>query len=532
MNAHRTGGLALLALFAAMLISAPAAAGAESVDSLIRRLRSWDEKHPEIVAKQLAKHKGPDLTRRLVTEIADEGMAPLRANLCSVFPEMGPEAIGELVKCITGDLKPTKKLRRYAPSDDTPDREKFAFAAADAMVWFGKDAVEPLTTLLKNGDAISRRAAADAFYFMREPASVPALATALYDEDAKVRDYAVHALGRIPGDASIDALKGAYDRPDYPLRPLVALQVGRLKAPGALDYLLFALKCGDHQIMSEAIPAIGALKDPRAVDGLVAVIEAPEDKKRYDRDLRVASVAALGEIRDRRAVGPLVALSDKRTDWDKPIADEAVTSLGRIGDVTAEKALLSLLEADLARRDKALATTQRIDKVRHDPGGKRRYATGDDGRENLPEEETYEAAMRVLYSDSAAKLMVALEKLGTPDAREAVDRAMAKGAIYDYRPEPVKADLAQVARDHKAILAKIHSRERPSIIIMTLALERYGTPEMAADYIASEDEAFVLPAAEWAERHGAKDAVKALLPTEKLKDFVDHPEKSRLPMFV
>jgi len=123
--------------------------------------------------------------------------------------------------------------------------------------------------------------------------------------------------------------------------------------------------------------------------------------------------------------------------------------------------------------------------------------------------------------------LVALEKIGTPEARSAVDRAMAKGAIYDYRPAPVIVDLHEVAANYPSLLAKIHGSERPNMTVMTLSLERFGTAKMAADYIATEEEPFVAAAAEWARRHGVKDQVKALLGTQKLQDFVDHPELSR-----
>ena len=120
---------------------------------------------------------------------------------------------------------------------------------------------------------------------------------------------------------------------------------------------------------------------------------------------------------------------------------------------------------------------------------------------------------------------LALERFGTAEGREVVDALCAEGRIGLWRlPGPTRVDvnLDDLAKNYAGVLAEPDSAINNKLPLI-LALERHGTPEMAAAFIRSGGRDVAIGAAEWAARKGKKEEVKALLTEERQRRIVDDP---------
>ncbi|MHC4714359.1 MAG: HEAT repeat domain-containing protein [Planctomycetota bacterium] len=306
------------------------------------------------------------------------------------------------------------------------------------------DSVTPLIAHLESENSSTVGAAARALGLLKAAEAVEPLIKAFetYAEETAGTE-AAEALGRI-GDARaaepmVEYLTAWLTRANVPLRSDMRGWTGGTKAPlHMLDIPeedpVWRGELMDFWHAGVIIEALGELKDPDSSEAIAAFLDCPLDR------LRRNAAWALGALGDARAVEPLLAAVINE-EWGG-VDYSAVAALGRLGDESVVSTLVPLLNSD-------------AEWVAH-------------------------------------KAAIALEMIGTPEARAAVDGFLGE------------TDLEEVARDYRERIKKERGHH-----LVVIALWRHGAFEMAADLKWSRDWVLILQAEYWAERNGLADELEA-----------------------
>jgi HEAT repeat protein len=274
---------------------------------------------------------------------------------------------------------------------------------------------------LAQGSPKSRAAAAHALGDVEEPTerrrAVEALIAAIEDDRPEVRAEACSSLGEL-GDAG--ALAGLIRRLDdgvAGVRQAAAIALGSLGHAEGFAPLAEALRTGPADLRFQAATSLAEIDAARAYDPLIAALG--------DGDAQVAAAAALslGAIGDARAIEPVAALLDHR---EPATRFDAGYALAELGDA----------------RGRAVLTA----------------ALGD--------------------ADRAWDAVAALAKLATPDAAEALGRALvsrhtppeatvlAAGSLLKIAPLGAHHDAAR-----RVLLAALTARK---VHVRGIAVEQLG----------------------------------------------------------
>jgi HEAT repeat protein len=272
-------------------------------------------------------------------------------------------AVPELIKVLTGQDR-TK----------TEQDPNILRAAAGALGKMGKDAVGPLTKVLREDESAAvRRLAATGLALIGPEASSagPALAKALeQDTSFRVRRIAAETLrlidpkpkevldaliGAIRNDLDADVCRSAAiaagklgkpalgelvkllkdDNADIRFHATSALREMGAQAEPAIKSLLPLLRDKDEEVRASAAIALGAVGEP----AVAVLVESLADKEPEMRRAAATGLAQVGK-RAKKAVGPLIK-SLKDDDSETRLA--VIRALGTIGDSEAVKPLTALL---------------------------------------------------------------------------------------------------------------------------------------------------------------------------------------------
>ena len=287
---------------------------------------------------------------------------------CAALAEIGPAAVGPLIKCLRDDLPRVRMHAAVALGNIADPR-----------------AIEPLAALLEDPDFRPRVAAALALGQFREERAVTHLAetllhTTVKGEQADVREAASQGLlmmGPVAWPSLVEALKSE-DREvriavargwnwDCDCQRLLSRRISRELAMA----LVSALGDPDEEVARRAACALIYVKDPCVVDGLVAAVSHPSAPVRQSVGEALANfsgpkvadaLAALLKDSDNcaRAACQLAKLGDKRAfeslieplgmpglynDRGEEIATQAIEALAALGDTRAVPPLLDSLRS-------------------------------------------------------------------------------------------------------------------------------------------------------------------------------------------
>lgn len=305
---------------------------------------------------------------------------------------------------------------------------------AEALIKIGTTALPNLLEALHDTDPVVRNCAVYALHVISDPTTVPNLLETLHDTYVFVRVSVIIALGDIADPATISALidyladtadfgasimvadvaaealekigtpealeavRRWHDNPlpfylkglsanDYNTRQGAARALGKIGTT-AVPSLLVALGDSVHFVRAEAARALGEIGDLSTVPNMLEALHdtSPEVRAEATKALRKIGTAALPNL--------LMTLRNSRPD----VRSRVVSVLGDIGDPVAVPRLIELL----------VDTEQ----------GKAGYSL-------------FEKVGRVC--DFAAE---ALEKIGTPEALEAVRRWREEQNVSDIVPPP------------------------------------------------------------------------------------------------
>lgn len=281
-------------------------------------LNKWEYLHiNEILKRHAAASRNAD-TNLGGVEGAGPAGGPLSRDI------VGSEVIPSLKRALTD---------RYA-------RNRFA-----SIIALGKtgapEAIAPLVTGLKDGNAEVRQSAALALGLLGQKVVVPYLVEIMADSPSGRR-----LVGR--------------DQVDVGTRRSAAFALGLTRDPKALEPLLDAAASDDELLATFAMSGLGALGEHASVPFLCRVLADPEK----GATVRAAAAVALGKIGDR---GPVVlrvlrtGLTDRKASVVRA-ASTALASLARAEDVTILNALARTVEhhADAEARCLALMAMAQI----------------------------------------------------------------------------------------------------------------------------------------------------------------------------
>jgi len=328
-------------------------------------------------------------------------------------------------------------------------------AAADGLAALGAPAVPALIPLLEDRDPAMRRAIAAVLARLRDVRAVPALVAALQDRDEGVRAAAAAALAAV-GPPAVEALLAQAQAGDALQRRLAAEILGEVDDGQGRRWLEAALADRDAGVREQAAAALGKQREVAAIPALLQALKDPEER------VRARATGALAGI-GLPAVGPLIgALRD-------PAARRpAIQGLVEVGEEAVDSLVAALADPSPEVR------------------GGVADALGEIGAEAaIP---ALVAALQAPEASVQWRAAWALEMFGedVPAARAAVDAFLAARGV----------DLRALASDHRAALKR--GQDRP----LVLALERHGTPEMAADLLRAGDVQLRLAAERWARLRG------------------------------
>jgi len=380
------------------------------------------------------------------------------------------ESLGEI-----GDERAVEPLIEALNDEEWQMRKLIAQALGDLG---DKKAVEPLIDVLLNDYYEGVRvAAAESLGEIGDERAIDSLIEALYDVDPDVRDQAEEALVQI-GDPVVKAITDllmegnthksyaiVLDRLGWvPGTSEVAVyywtakgDLGQTAELGsiAIESLIEALKNGLPSERKEAAIALGNIGDKKAVEPL---IESLGDE---DLFVREAAAESLGKIGDARAVDPLVeALYDQQ--WG--VGKAAAISLGEIGDQKAVEPLFELIKNNC------------------------------------------KGFMGYKVCEAAAEALGKINKTSVDSllASQIDNKYLTIALVEKYQDNP--GNLVPYLRDEDTVYqvypALLQLSEQKTIPALVTALDKFGTKDMAEDYLNCDHEELEETAKIWAHDHG------------------------------
>jgi HEAT repeat protein len=263
-----------------------------------------------------------------------------------------------------------------------------------------REAVAPLSALVRDPEVRVRVAVVDALRDLRDLSAIPALVTSLQDGDPDIRSEAIGAIVEIYAERDrsgplvrfLETFSDEYDRQSVPPYTRVDAAVWR--------GLVGTLKDEKTSIREASAYSIGILGGSGVARDLVAALQDPES------DVRAAAATALGKVgtaEEGKSIIPLLA------DSSTTVRNRAIQAIGVLRVREAGPALREMFEQNKRRElgTRVLAALSRIG----DP------AQGDLFRE-------------LLYSNDPEQRRLAVEGLGRIS-----DPSMLSSFKKDYQRE-------------------------------------------------------------------------------------------------
>jgi hypothetical protein len=268
---------------------------------------------------------------------------------------------------------------------------------------------------------------------------------------------------------------------DVTLRIEAAQQLGQRPDPAAVPALIRALDDKSVLVQGAAASSLGEMKDSRVPDALAGTLRDP------DRDLNFQLVAAiaLAKYHDARAARTLISLLPTRRDD----ASRALIDLGRPATPALAAALREYQVRDIVTRIL--------------------ISIGDGLKDILPLLDKTEARFTRL---------AAVRVLGE------IDDPRAAAALTEFLKEP-DLDVAAAACRFLIRQGGPENQER-----LSAAMQKFGTQEMAADFIASGNPVLRGAAEDWGQTRGISLTSRSTQMPEVHWPGMD-PEIRRLTLF-
>jgi HEAT repeat protein len=268
------------------------------------------------------------------------GLLVLGLAVALAATAMGEAASKPTFSELVADLKsPTAKTRLDAVSELAKTRRR--------------EAVPPLSPLVRDPDVRVRLEVVRAFRDLRDLSATTPLLTSLADGDAKIREEAVGTLVELyaerdrsgPIDGFLQFFSDEYDRAS--VSPFTAVD------PAVSQGLAALLRDEDHVIRQDVAYSLGILGATSQVPGLVGALQ---DADAGVRGAAATSLGKIGTAEDGKALIPLLA------DSSNDVRNRAMQAIGVLRVKSAGPPLRELFDANQKRPlgVKVLASLSRI----------------------------------------------------------------------------------------------------------------------------------------------------------------------------
>ena len=260
--------------------------------------------------------------------------------------ERAAPAIPYLIRML-GDDTPTGAIRceregwRGDGEDSSPGKE-----AAMTLACIGRQAVEPLISVVRNGDHRVRMNSIFALGVINDERTVDPVIAAVNDPAWQVREKAAWGLGLKKDPRVAEALVPALRDAEWQVRSQAAWALGLQGNHNTVGPLSAALTDENSRVRSQAAWALGLKGDSQSVEPLMAALKDENDH------VRSQAAWALGLKGDHRAVEDLTAALK---DESSSVRSQAAWALGLKGDYRAVEALNTALKDEDARVRKQAA---------------------------------------------------------------------------------------------------------------------------------------------------------------------------------
>ena len=292
--------------------------------------------------------------------------------------------------------------------------------------------------------------------------------------------------------ATVTELIVALGGSDAELRLEAAQRLGSLGDPAAVRPLAAAAVQEDQDVAMAAIPALAAIGGEEATDALIALTGSiPEDDDYDGEDRFVAAIEGLGVVRGAAAVARLLALKvDEAVEGAAWLAVDAILERMTAADVAAIAAALE--DGDTALRLEAIDCLGAIG----GPGAAEALI----GQVASKDEEVRIAAIEALGEAGDRMATATLVKaLKDKDLYYAASAALVE--IYRDDAAPLLKYL-KAKSTVKVYFALIRIGQDDTEDALVTALQKYGTKDMAVDYLNCGNAKLEKAARRWAAAHG------------------------------
>ncbi len=308
-------------------------------------------------------------------------------------------------------------VKNYFARLGSRNRWRKARAAENLGYFGGREAVDPLASLLSHPDETVRAVAARALARIGTEEAAEALANTLNDPSELTRLRMAENLERI-GTLSVAPLIKTLEEGDPEARVLAARILGYLRAAEARPYLCRSMLKGTlTDLRAQATLSLGKIGNPEDVPALQKAAGDP------DWPVRAQAANALEKIGDVSTIPALQRLTVDREWWVRLNASRALANMGPEG----ERALARVLEsADRYARDRAVATLEERGITRRAVG--ELAQPGEKG-------EGARAMIRAMIRAGATRYLGRLANTLPPGPERQTLSEMLEGAVEDPQPE-------------------------------------------------------------------------------------------------
>ncbi|MBT4501262.1 MAG: HEAT repeat domain-containing protein [Gemmatimonadetes bacterium] len=427
--------------------------------------------------------------------IPEEGEGAFERDIDAIFPEDIRTRVYSHSREWTEWAK--EELERQAKAYYFPDRVDSSGSMAQARLYERRYIADLIAALKHEQSDIRVQAARE--LRQRGSEAPELLIAAVGDEEPFVRATAAEVLGIAKEPRSLEVLIAGLQDKDPFVFGRCALALGQIGDSRAVEPLIAALNQdwrGDRNRGAVILQALGQIEDARATETLIAVLM--DENPFNNRRLRNEAAKILVKKKDPRVVEPLIAvLREGGTSW---LYVEVADALGASGDRRAVLPLIDALQisrkqelrAHAARALGVLKDERAIDPLiaaLQDSVPNVRSAAAGALRELRAERAVpvLRTALDDRYPSVRNSAVDALLKLGDTGAIEVLSKVVNEDPRSDVRKDAARSVYPlYIARG-----------ERGSESFLISILQKYGSNQMAADFLHSGNAELVQAVLVW-----------------------------------
>ena len=221
--------------------------------------------------------RSPELRKISMSAAGKAGLTQLIDDILLLLENGAPEeqeaAISALSRLAEGDRKAVVRVAAELAGANVSGKRH-----SSAMLFAALKDDEKLSLLIKDEDAVVRKAAVMSLAALKSAGCVPYLIMALADEDAEVRCAVAGALGEIGGDEVLAPLLLALKDEDSWVKCAALRSLGRLGSEEALPVIIEALENAQGLELIAALETVAEIGGDNVAPIMKKALENPDEE--------------------------------------------------------------------------------------------------------------------------------------------------------------------------------------------------------------------------------------------------------------